>query len=404
MASRRAMKLAGRRVADAIDRSRPVTDAATLDARVEALRAVRAERRVRAGRARRRGAALGLLAACFAVFAFLLLRPRSLSFTVDGSKGEIGRFVASPIDGSSTLRFSDGTRIELHEAGRARVSSVDDRGAFIVLEDGTLTASVIHKPRAAWTIAAGPFEIHVIGTTFDASWSSSDETLTVDMDEGRVEVTGSCIDSPRPITSHESMRFSCRGVAVTAPVASSSSSALEAAAPAPPASGAEVSSAPRMDPPPTAVSEPSWRELFKRGDFRAAYARADRDGELGRAALGSSSDLRDLAELARLAGHPETARGLYLALRDRRPGSEEAALAAFQLGRMSGGASSEAERWFSLYLAERPNGALAAEALGRILEIEHRAGRSSAPSTAKRYLERFPNGAHAALARSIVGP
>ncbi len=71
---------------------------------------------------------------------------------------------------------------------------------------------------------------------------------------------------------------------------------------------------------------------------------------------------------------------------------------------MSGGGSPEAERWLSLYLAERPNGALAAEALGRILEIEHRAGRPSASSTAKRYLERFPNGAHAALARSIVEP
>lgn len=403
MASRRAMKIAGQRVADALDQASRVTDTGNLDARVEALRAMRAERRVRSIRARRRAAAIGLLAACFVALAVVWMRPRSLSFTVGDSKGEIGRFVASPTDGSTTLRFSDGTLIELHESGRARVASVDDRGATIVLEDGTITASVIHKPRAAWTIAAGPFEIHVIGTTFDASWSSSDETLTVDMDEGRVEVTGACIDAAKPITSHESMRFSCRGVAVTAPAPSIEAETSEPK-PTTSATAVAVASVPHPEVAPTAAVEPTWRDLFKRGDFQAAYARAERDGELGRAASGSSSDLRDLAELARLAGHPETARGLYLSLRDRSAGSDEAALAAFQLARMSAGGSGEAERWLSVYLAERPNGAFAAEALGRILEIEHRAGRSSEQATAKRYLERFPNGAHAALARSIVGP
>jgi hypothetical protein len=57
------------------------------------------------------------------------------------------------------------------------------------------------------------------------------------------------------------------------------------------------------------------------------------------------------------------------------------------------------------YLGERPGGALAAEALGRVMEAEQRLGDLPAARTsAERYLARFPGGAHVALARSLLGP
>ncbi len=88
--------------------------------------------------------------------------------------------------------------------------------------------------------------------------------------------------------------------------------------------------------------------------------------------------------------------------------SPTAATAAFRLGQLTfDGAHSfaEARRWFLTYLAERPGGALGAEALGRTMEAEQRLGDLAASrATAAKYLERYPRGGHAALARSLVAP
>jgi hypothetical protein len=73
-------------------------------------------------------------------------------------------------------------------------------------------------------------------------------------------------------------------------------------------------------------------------------------------------------------------------------------IAADQLG-----SPGEAATWFETYLQEEPGGALAEQALGRMLEIRKR-DPGAARATAERYLARYPNGAYAALARSIVGP
>ena len=114
----------------------------------------------------------------------------------------------------------------------------------------------------------------------------------------------------------------------------------------------------------------------------------------------------ELGNTARLAGNPARASEAYLAARQRFAGSGTAASAAFQLGRIAFDGARDygaARRWFSAYLAEQPGGGLAQEALGRVMETEHRSGdRAAAQASARRYLARFPNGAHAALAQSLV--
>jgi len=64
----------------------------------------------------------------------------------------------------------------------------------------------------------------------------------------------------------------------------------------------------------------------------------------------------------------------------------------------------EAVTWFETYLREEPGGALAEQALGRLLEIKKRSDPSSAKAVAARYLERYPKGAYAALAKSLLSP
>jgi TolA-binding protein len=87
--------------------------------------------------------------------------------------------------------------------------------------------------------------------------------------------------------------------------------------------------------------------------------------------------------------------------RERFPGTADAAQAAFLLGRSA--APAVAARWFDEYLREAPGGPFAREAAGRLVESHSRAGNhAAARQAASVYLQRYPNGPHAAFARSII--
>ena len=120
----------------------------------------------------------------------------------------------------------------------------------------------------------------------------------------------------------------------------------------------------------------------------------------------STAELLELASTARLAGHAERASFGYAAVRRRFAGSESAASAAFHLGQLAFDAAHDyrtARRFFAAYLAECRNCALAPEALGRRMEAEQRQGDVElARASARLYLERYPNGAHARLAQSLM--
>lgn len=105
--------------------------------------------------------------------------------------------------------------------------------------------------------------------------------------------------------------------------------------------------------------------------------------------------------------HAATTEAL-LAVRQRLPRSAEAALAAFALGRIALEQDSDYEHaihWFKIYLDELPNGPVAGEAVGLLMEAELRQGDSAAARVeAELYLSRFPEGPFAAEARNILGP
>jgi TolA-binding protein len=158
----------------------------------------------------------------------------------------------------------------------------------------------------------------------------------------------------------------------------------------------------------SAGAVPSWRAWTRLGGYKEALAAAENEGFDTLTATLSLSELLELATTARLAGKTQRASVAYSAVRRRFAGSDGAATAAFHLGQLAfdGARSySEAKRWFSTYLAERPSGALAAEALGRSMEAEQRMGDlAAARVTAGMYLRRYPKGAHARLARSLLEP
>jgi transmembrane sensor len=420
----------------------------SIDERLESLRAARTKGRGKPGAIRRfapaSGGAFAVLAMA-AAWMFWLRAPSSLDFVIGAERapGEVGAWIAATPAGDTPVAFSDGSRLDLRADGRARVVETSEVGARVLLERGSVGVSVVHRDTTKWAVVSGPFEIRVIGTKFEASWSAADEALTVRLDEGEVAIAAPCLREPHKLVRGESVRLSCKdvvaavkspagatqadpvdaapraaGSAETPPDPVPAAAAEPAATPAPASSAVAPSVGSSAKPaasgeagaPPSAGVEaaPSWRELSKQGKPKDAFAAAEKEGLDGLLASAPSGELLELANLARLAGRGASARRAYLSVRDRFGGSDAAASAAFHLGRMSfdgSGAYAEAGRWFSTYLAERPGGAFAPEAMGRLMEAAEKSGdHTGARNLATRYLASYPNGAHAALAKSLLAP
>ena len=150
----------------------------------------------------------------------------------------------------------------------------------------------------------------------------------------------------------------------------------------------------------------SWSKLIARGEFATVVRDAEAQGLEGVLARASAAELTSLADAARYTLRYDVARDALLRVRERFPDGNRSREAAFFLGRLAeaGPASSAkaALRWYDTYLRESAEGAYAAEALGREIALLSQSDRERARAAARRYLERFPHGSQAELARSLL--
>ncbi|MES1184483.1 MAG: FecR family protein [Myxococcales bacterium] len=132
-----------------------------------------------------------------------------LTYEVAGGLLSDSGYVRSNGSSGAQLSFSDGSRVDLQDGARARIAAVDAHGARLAIENGHAALNVAHLPHAAWYVDAGPFVIQVTGTQFDVDWSSYDDTLSVDLHEGSLVVsgppapTGVLLRSGQRLTAHE---------------------------------------------------------------------------------------------------------------------------------------------------------------------------------------------------------
>ncbi len=342
-----------------------------------------------------------------------------------------GAIQASP-GKKPALRFGDGTVIAFAPGSKGRLASVDGRGAHVAIADGSALVDVVPRPRARWTVDAGPFTIHVHGTVFTAAWNAAAGRLDVRLDRGSISVDGPL--STGAISMHTGQRLT---VAVResrvllrpitdddapaptrAPVSAAAPPEAPVPAPAPSAAPARTPVAARLQvrtPAPTPSPQPaehplrparSWTSALAAGDFATIVEEAERD--LGRV-LGSASseDLAAVADAARYQRRDDLARRALEAQRERFHGSPRAVDAAFFLGRLDengGGGLIRALRWYDRYLAEAPNGSYAAEALGRrMVALRELYGTNAARPVAEVYVRRFPRGSYAGAAQVLLG-
>jgi TolA-binding protein len=380
-----------------------------------------------------RGRALGaaVLAAMVVIAVLVWPRTRALEFAVgaESGRGHVGDWVAAG-EAPLPLVFSDGTRLSLAARGRVRVAAVDTRGARVVLEQGALEASVLHRDATRWSVDAGPYVVRVTGTRFSVSWDPGREELRLALLEGSVVVTGPMLAEGRRVAAGERLSASARerrvaieddrgaappaGDGATAPRVDDGGSAPE---PAPKPGPAREDGPPSRTPAAAGTVDAgsgdagttSWRALAERGAYREAMREAEQGGFDALTTSTSAEELALLADAARLGGAGARAAQALEALRRRFPGDPRAAVAAFHLGRLAFDgrrAYADAARWFATYLAEQPGGPFAREAAGRLVEARERGGDAEgARAAATSYLGRYPSGPHAGKARSLVqGP
>jgi hypothetical protein len=356
-----------------------------------------------------RRAAYGLAGLALAVAVALVFAWRGgapVTFQIAGQHGQVGRWLKAQTSQPLSLSFSEGSQVSLGAGSRGRVSQLSRGGARVELERGTVAAEVTHRADTDWTFSAGPFDVAVLGTQLDISWSPETRQFELRVLNGAVRVRGPLIQDGQEVRAGQSCHVDLkRRVMELGRVTADADAAdqpTESSLPAAPEAAAAGVALPDMER--GAVAEPagpSWAALAQAGKHREAVAAAERAGLSGIYRSAGADALLDLARASRQAGRPDLERTALLECRNRFRGHPAAAQAAYLLGRAS--PPVEAISWFELYLREQPRGLLAREASGRVIESHLATGnRGGAKQAASRYLAAYPDGPHASMARQAL--
>lgn len=360
---------------------------------------------------------LALAAAALCALGSLWLVPsrsRALTYRVAGSTAsESGRVLAGE---HTRISFSDGSEATLALGTEASVQNLTEHGADVVLARGSMRVHIAKHARAAWTVVAGPYDVHVTGTAFTVSWSKQTQTFDLSMETGAVIVTGPLAQGGIPLRAGQHM---FGGVAEGRLTVEGGEAARLAPPPAPPTASASAptrgEAAASAEPlalgasaPASVSTHPSsdsaaWRREVAEGHFDAVLEQAERRGLERVLIAGTLDELAALADAARYAGRKSIAKRVLLAERRRFASSGAAHDAAFFLGRIAEDEGGGGSDWYERYLNESPRGAYASQAFGRQMMILYQQrGAAAASPVAAEYLARYPNGPYAAAARKLT--
>lgn len=310
--------------------------------------------------------------------------------------------VVAPAERGETLSFSDGSRVELGARAEIALSKLAPEQARLELARGHVDATIRKGTGRAWTVAAGPYAVRVVGTAFSVDWDASSRFFAVNVREGKVLVTGHDLRQGGVLLGPgERLERKDSPPALAQAVAEPH----EAHGDAPPPAPADPTSS-RAEAAVGSSSKEDFLVEAARGNYAAAMTAARRAGFDRLERDLSAKDLLLLANTARYAGSANEANGALLKLRARFPGSASSAHAALLLASQAEDRDknpTEAERWLRTFLVESPQGELAAGARARLLAMLLRRGaQAEAEQVARDYLRLHPQGQHVAQARAVL--
>jgi hypothetical protein len=366
------------------------------------------------------------------------------------------------VSSDNGLVFNEASQVSMEPGGHMRVERTAAHEAVLVVESGELHASITSGLKNVWRFRAGPNEVIVRGTKLSVKWTPQTQALAVGVTEGKVEVRLADGRIEWVTAGHRLEENTAHAAAPSRPereVVAEARAAQEAEAKereaaaeeepqvapvvkdqlgAPPAAPPRTN-APAPDPgasknarpgpavhtaasadvgaavpaaggaaPPARELRPltaEWKRQAEAGHYGRAVTLVEEQGVEAAMQDASSEDLLLLADAARLVRRVELGRAVLKALREKFRGSADATEAAFRLGRLEFDAQqyAEAAKGFDLYVREAPQGPFAAEALGRRLDAWRRVGDARAFDAATQYLQSYPKGAYAPLAKQVLG-
>jgi hypothetical protein len=342
------------------------------------------------------------------------LQPAAIQFRVlpGMDLGRVGAYVAPTGDVPLDLKFTEGSLVELKPGARARVAATTPLGATVLLETGRAAVDVVHRDRADWTVVAGPYSVRVHGTAFTVEFDSKTQLFELVMRSGVVSVEGPGISQPVEIRGAQ--RFVHRaGLALETPETKLPTELAPVTTTSPDPSASAIGTESPTTKERAVVSQASsapaaltWETQVSRGEYSAVLREAERRGIPLVLSTATAAEIMALANAARFSGRVDVGRDGYQALRHRFSGTPAATSAAFLMGRlMETSSPGEARRWYDRYEQEAPKGPLVAEAAGRRLLLTQTIGsRAEVRRLAEDYVQRFPDGPYAGVARKIVAP
>jgi len=342
---------------------------------------------------RRRSWLLAISASFAAGAAALWFWTRPPTFEVGEARpGELGNVVEATDGRVVPVSFSEGSTLVLRDGGRVRVLSLDATAARVLVEDGVVDATIVHRQarKTRWEFEVGLYRVTVTGTKFRIAFRAGDGSLRVSTEAGRVVVAGGCLEAPATVGAGESLAPSC--APPEGPAANDT-----AVAPAGPPDATPTIKLNQIE---------RWRQLLAGGRLLDGLRAAERASFDQVCRVATEKELLALADAGRFFGPSKRAVAALTALRQRFPGSPDAGTAAFTLGRIA----FESERdygkaagWFETYMREEPRGPLMGDAFGRLMEARlHSGDGAGARASAQQYLRRFPGGPYSSEATGIL--
>ena len=229
--------------------------------------------------------------------------------------------------GGARLTLSDGSTIALGPGARLEPIESSASSFIAVLERGDASFEVVPGGPRRWQVECGLATVEVVGTKF--SCARAPHALHVGVERGVVLVRGEHVTNHvRRLAAGESMDI----LDETAAPGAEEAAVGEAAPPAPPIAQEQASA-----PAERAVARatgPTWRELARSGHHREAFATLGTQGLRREVKRLGIADLFQLADVARLSGHPGEAVAPLQRIIDGFASDRQAPLAAFALGRL----------------------------------------------------------------------
>ncbi len=330
-----------------------------------------------------------------------------------GPEGTVGRWLHTRQNERSSFTFEQGSRFVLEASTDARVANADEKKVKVELLRGRLEAHVVGNGRTRWEVMAGSYLVSVVGTRFYVNFEDATGSLEVEVTEGRVRVEGPGTEEGGVfLIKGNRLRLDGKRRPVFDP-APDQSEGMDAPSPDDDKAQSLPKDAPQTTrnrrleadvptPPLKDVSEApprklKWLTYYEREEYTTSIEEAARFGIDALVRELDAENLWKLQVAARMAQKPDTAFLVLTEYRRRFPSSKKAATAGFLLGKIAldiRGLPNLAASWFKTYLNEDPAGPLAEEALGRLIMVYEKMGRTKeAREAARHYLDRYENGA-----------